>query len=318
MTWVPNLWFVIGGCMVSVTTIWVSNWRTYTWIFAASSIPLFVCPLLFLDSPKWLAKTSDRKKVWEVMKGICKANGRPEPAEPPQGESTTAEPEQEESSAQVEDFRALLHPKIFSRLIFSSLLWMMASYSYYGLSSFNPPELFPGNPVLSWCFGFAVEFPAYTLSGVMINTPSIGRKGVAAGGIVLGAVGLLIVAVKPYAPENLGWFFDVLYYPSRMVIAAAFGVIYPWSAELFPTSIRNTAMGINSACARVGSSLAPWVGEITPFSVRMLWFSIPAGVAGIAPLLFLPETYGRPLPGSTSDLDLQSHNTKDNLEVQQF
>jgi OCT family organic cation transporter-like MFS transporter 4/5 len=37
----------------------------------------------------------------------------------------------------------------------------------------------------------------------------------------------------------------------KIGIAAAFAVIYVWSAEIFPTVVRNAGMGSSSAFARV-------------------------------------------------------------------
>lgn len=41
--------------------------------------------------------------------------------------------------------------------------------------------------------------------------------------------------------------------------AAAFTVAYTFSLELFPTVVRNGAMGASSCVARLGSMLAPYI-----------------------------------------------------------
>lgn len=43
--------------------------------------------------------------------------------------------------------------------------------------------------------------------------------------------------------------------------AGAFGVVYVFSAELFPTVVRNAGMGACSCVARVGGMLAPYVAS---------------------------------------------------------
>ena len=43
--------------------------------------------------------------------------------------------------------------------------------------------------------------------------------------------------------------------------AAAFAVIYVFSAELYPTVVRNAGMGASSCCARIGGILAPYVAD---------------------------------------------------------
>jgi hypothetical protein len=43
-------------------------------------------------------------------------------------------------------------------------------------------------------------------------------------------------------------------------ISASFAIIYVYSAELFPTVVRNIGVSSSSMCARVGSIMAPFLG----------------------------------------------------------
>ena len=44
--------------------------------------------------------------------------------------------------------------------------------------------------------------------------------------------------------------------------SGAFSIIYIWSAELFPTTVRNSLMGTSSASARVGSMSASYIAQM--------------------------------------------------------
>ena len=44
--------------------------------------------------------------------------------------------------------------------------------------------------------------------------------------------------------------------------SAAFATIYLFSAELFPTVVRNSAMGASAAFSGVGAIIAPYVVEL--------------------------------------------------------
>jgi OCT family organic cation transporter-like MFS transporter 4/5 len=46
---------------------------------------------------------------------------------------------------------------------------------------------------------------------------------------------------------------------AKAALAGGFGVLYNYSAELFPTVIRNSAIGICSMSARVGGALTPQI-----------------------------------------------------------
>lgn len=46
----------------------------------------------------------------------------------------------------------------------------------------------------------------------------------------------------------------------KFCIAGSFAVIYNYSAELFPTVLRNTGLGVGSMCARLSAALTPLIG----------------------------------------------------------
>lgn len=49
--------------------------------------------------------------------------------------------------------------------------------------------------------------------------------------------------------------------------AAAFAVIYVWSAELYPTVVRNVGMGASSSCARIGGMVSPYIADLVHFAL---------------------------------------------------
>ena len=100
--------------------------------------------------------------------------------------------------------------------------------------------------------------------------------------------------------------------------AACFTIVFVYTAELFPTEIRSTAIGSSSLCGRIGGMLAPQVNHdrtrnyqvesvINPPKQIILLgevnerlpFIVLGGSAllgGIFALLNLPETLGKKLP----------------------
>lgn len=84
--------------------------------------------------------------------------------------------------------------------------------------------------------------------------------------------------------------------------SAAFSIVFLYTAELFPTGMRNSAVGMCSTLARLGGILAPTVAELgykrpeLPFLI----FGIATLIGGIAAYL-LPETKGKKLPDTVQE-----------------
>lgn len=57
----------------------------------------------------------------------------------------------------------------------------------------------------------------------------------------------------------------VLAMVGKLGAAAAFAIIYVYSAELYPTVVRNAGMGASSCCARIGGMLAPYIADLVFF-----------------------------------------------------
>jgi hypothetical protein len=61
------------------------------------------------------------------------------------------------------------------------------------------------------------------------------------------------------SPESYEWVGTVAALVGKLCLAASFAVIYIHSGEIFPTTIRNSAMGLVSVAARCGGIVAPFI-----------------------------------------------------------
>ena len=89
----------------------------------------------------------------------------------------------------------------------------------------------------------------------------------------------------------------------KWCISASFGMIYIHSSEIFPTSIRNSGMGIVGCSARVGGMIFPHViklGEIHK-NLHYLVIGMICLTSG-ALVTKLPETKDLPLPETVDAL----------------
>lgn len=71
---------------------------------------------------------------------------------------------------------------------------------------------------------------------------------------------------------ELQWLTTTLAMIGKLGSAAAFAIIYVFSAELYPTVVRNTGMGASSCCARVGGMIAPYVADSVNITILFFQF----------------------------------------------
>ena len=91
----------------------------------------------------------------------------------------------------------------------------------------------------------------------------------------------------------------------RFFVTIAFGAVFVYASEVFPTSQRTAALGLCSAGARLGGAVAPLVVSIgTVISwLPLLVFGAVSVVASVVTAGALPETLGKPLAETVADCE---------------
>ena len=98
------------------------------------------------------------------------------------------------------------------------------------------------------------------------------------------------------------WPVVVLNIIGRASSTGTLSVCYIYSAEIFPTVIRNVGVGSSSVWARVGPMLAPFIADLAFIDPKfpLVVFGIVALVAGFL-VSFLPETTHHKLPDTIEE-----------------
>lgn len=185
-----------------------------------------------------------------------------------------------------------------------SLNWLVCSFCFYGISQYVGH--LDGNVFVNVAFDGALTFVGSLVSIVMMKF--LGRRAtVASTHFVCGAC-LIVMSLVPSGP--IAVILACVGVGSSMI---TFSTVYLYSTELFPTVVRNAAVGFSSMTARVGSMVAPFVIDLQVFGswVPPLMFGIPAILAGFATLL-LPETKGREV--MTTIEEAENFNTGSKLK----
>ncbi|XP_021380014.1 organic cation transporter protein-like isoform X2 [Mizuhopecten yessoensis] len=296
--------FALGFVIVSMIAYFVRHWR-YTGIICAAPVALILSYWWLLqESPRWLISRGRYREAEVILRKIAKVNN-----------STVDDTFFEQLNydniipIQAKKKESILWHLFSSRVLLMRTLlilynWCALGMVYYGLS-LNSGNL-GGNFYLNFCVSGLMEFPAYTMTVLLLDR--LGRKWLHCLCMVLGGAACLsTVFTILYLEDKYQYITIVLAMLGKLGISAAFAVIFIYSAELFPTVVRNSGLGVCSCVARLGSMAAPYIvqwgndiggrlGKAFPLAV----FSGLTIVAGVL-TLHLPETLGQELPETIAD-----------------
>lgn len=173
--------------------------------------------------------------------------------------------------------------KLRKQILICYFTWCVTSLSYY-VTALNASNL-STNKYLYVTFIGLVDIPSYFLPIVMLRY--LGRR--ISGTSLFAFAGTFLLLLLATDDENIKVVFSML---GRFGISAVYAVITLHTAELFPTEIRNSALGTSSTMAHVGSMGAPYIVDLLGL---LAWF-IPTTICGATAvaagllMLLLPET----------------------------
>ncbi|XP_036279126.1 solute carrier family 22 member 4 isoform X3 [Pipistrellus kuhlii] len=178
----------------------------------------------------------------------------------------------------------------------SILLWMLTSVGYFALS-LDSPNLH-GDAYLNCFLSALIEVPAYITSWLLLRT--LPRRYIIAGVLFLGGGVLLLIQLVPADYNFLSIGMVML---GKFGVTSAFSMLYVFTAELYPTLVRNMAVGVTSMASRVGSIIAPYFVYLGAYN-RALPYILMGSLTILIGIitLFFPESFGMALPESLEDM----------------
>uniref|UniRef100_A0A8D1P4R1 Major facilitator superfamily (MFS) profile domain-containing protein n=1 Tax=Sus scrofa TaxID=9823 RepID=A0A8D1P4R1_PIG len=196
------------------------------------------------------------------------------------------------------------------------LLWMLTSVGYFALS-LNTPNLH-GDAYLNCFFSALVEVPAYVTAWLLLRT--LPRRYVIAGVLLLGGGVLLLIQLVPADYNFLSIGLAMI---GKFGITSAFSMLYVFTAELYPTLVRNMAVGLTSMASRIGSIVAPYFVYLGAYN-RVLPYILMGSLTVLIGIitLFLPESFGMTLPETLGQMQKvkgfrSGKRTKDSMEKEE-
>ncbi|XP_058118107.1 organic cation transporter protein-like [Anopheles ziemanni] len=292
------MFFSVGYMLTAGFAYFIHGWRMLQIALTLPGI-LFLCYWWFVpESARWLLSNG---RPTEAIKLILKAADCnkltvPQDALDKLVEEDKSQQQQENANEPKPSLLDIFkYPNLRQKALLIFFDWFVNSLTYYGLS-WNTNNL-GGNPLLNFVISGAVEIPAYSFLLVTLNR--WGRRTILCGCMIFAGTMLLLTMIVPASEQ---WLIVVLAMLGKMAITSSYGTVYVFSAEQFPTVIRNVALGAASTSARVGGILAPYFNLLGDYwqPLPLLIFGALAFIGGVLSLL-LPETHNQKLPETIAD-----------------
>ncbi|XP_040127812.1 organic cation/carnitine transporter 2 isoform X3 [Ictidomys tridecemlineatus] len=270
------------------------DWRM---LLLALTVPGVLCAALWWfipESPRWLISQGRYKEAEVIIRKAAKINGIVAPStifDPSELQDLRSKKQQ---SHRILDLFRTRNIRIVT--IMSIILWLTIAVGYFGLS-LDTPNLH-GDIYLNCFLSAVVEVPAYVLAWLLLQ--HVPRRYSMATALFLGGSVLLFVQL---VPPDLYYLATVLVMIGKFGITSAFSMVYVYTAELYPTVVRNMGVGVSSTASRLGSILSPYfvyLGAYDRFLPYILMGSLTILTAILT--LFFPESFGSPLPDTIDQM----------------
>jgi putative MFS transporter len=257
------------------------SWR---WLFLAASFPAFlafVARLSLPESPYYLARQGRLEEAANVLEGITGERVDPDELEPPAEERSS--------------IRELVSTRLRSTSALIVLVWIALNISYYGLFLWLPfvlqaEENFSINVYLLLTLSALSQFPGYAAAIWLVER--IGRKPTLAAFLALGGVSALTFALADSPVVLIAALFFVGFFN-----LGAWGAVYPYTSELFPTRVRSTAFGMVEGFGKGAAIGGPYLfGALIDWTGDMVWSLL--FVAGVMALGAIVVLFGRETRGA--------------------
>jgi len=278
------------GTIVAAGLAWLVvprlGWR---WLLGLSALPgliIFFIRRYVPESPRYLLVSGQKAKAMEILKQVARENKRTLP----EGE-LVAPP-----LAKRGNVRDLWAPQLVRTTLLLWMIWFAISLGYYGVFTWLPTyfrskgmELLP---VYQNTFLLALaQLPGYFSAAYLVER--WGRRITLGFYLIASSLFTFLFAIA----TSLPWVVGMAIWMSFFTLGA-WGALYAYTPEAYPTTLRTTGMGAASGMTRIAGAIAPSLGAalmgaslVVPLSV----YSVAFLVGGLAAVGLPLETKVKPL-----------------------
>ncbi|XP_026226005.1 solute carrier family 22 member 4-like isoform X2 [Anabas testudineus] len=280
--------FAVGYMMLPLFAYFLRDWRSLMLALSLPGLAYFPLWWFIPESPRWLLSKGRVTEAEAIVRKAAKWNKVQAPA------VIFRDDEVNETKTRSKEHHSVLDLLRKSNIRTTTLILCLVSFTmttaYFGLS-FNATQLH-ANPYISCFISAAVEVPAYISSWLALRY--LPRQLSIIGTLLFGGLPLFLVQLVPQNLSNLTLALEML---GKYAITTGTALMFAYTAEIYPTVLRNTATGTWTTVSRLGSCIAPFLLKLRIYLEYLPYITLGTlAVVSAFAALFLPESFGRPLP----------------------
>ncbi|EYB96576.1 hypothetical protein Y032_0149g2717 [Ancylostoma ceylanicum] len=287
----------VGELILDGMAYLIDDYRILHAVIVGPSLLLLSYWWLVPESTRWLVIKQRYEEADHILKRAARINGSSIP-ERWWEQLLTSESSKHTSVGLMDLFRT---PEIRKRTLVCFFIWPVNAMMYYGLTMKS--DIGGGDLHINFAFSAGVEIVACVFVFFLIDR--IGRRIILAGSFLIAGVCLLL---NWLIGDQVAFYWGMLQIViTKGAVTAAFIAVYTYTAEMFPTVIRTTAVGCCSTMSRLGavisSYMALWLVDTFGKLSMVIPFSTLSFIAAILTAVFLPETMRKPMPETIPDVE---------------
>ncbi len=267
-----SMW-AVGSIVVGLVdiTIGKSNWRWDYW-FMGLGMLLLIEYLRVPESPRFVFLKGGKKALEKVL-GV-----------------KIEEDVEDIKHVRVPVAEILKHPYL-KRTLMVWTVWFVLSVVYYGIFLWLP-KIFASRGIVEHALWLTFLMMVFQLAGYLLAAYLVEKIGrVPSLSMFLFGTG---AAALGFALINSTGMYITMAFLTSVFCLGAWGVVYAYTPELYPTSFRTTGNGTAGTITRIGGILAPYITiSFKNVISSLILFSILAFIAGTVVTVLGMETRGR-------------------------
>ncbi|CBY11252.1 unnamed protein product [Oikopleura dioica] len=292
----------LGTIMLTFVVAFLKNWKYAQFFMAFTAIFVGFAARICNETPRWLYSVKKNEEAREALQRMAKWQGyRIDSAQFEAFEKNMKEDDKrsaEESEQNKKNIKDLIaSPFIRKVTIILMLNQFVRGIINYGFL-FNIGSL-KGNIFTNNIFNNLMGIPAFAICACLINT-RLGRIGNFIWTLYLAGLSSFLIFFGHLF--ELPLLVNISSYVGMFASTAATSVGYVYTAEVYPTDVRNVGVGCCSSFAMFGALLSPSLAILEDY---VWWFpslfnGVIAVIAGSLSFM-LPETIGNPMTATTEE-----------------